>query len=375
MNKPEDISIGIIGGGPAGLSAAICLAEKGIDVEVFEKGDWPIDKVCGEGILPIGVEFLESHNILENIGAENYRKFFGIRYIDGRKTAHADFKQGFGLGIRRTALSEGLVKRANEFSNISLNSSCELDSINKFDNTVEILIRRNENLEKYNFDYLISCDGLRSKTRRLLYLDETSSNNIQRIGARVHYQSRPWSDRVEVYWHNGIECYITPVSEELIELAFIWNHEIVKPQNFGGLEEGLKHFFPDIFDRFKDNKKITNLRSIGPLALKSKRAFKDRVILLGDAYFYLDGITGEGISMAFAESEILTDCLMFDKKTFPNNYESRIKSRIKNHIFVTRLALFFSNKPKLRRLAFSILTKNIFSNLLEINMGRKRLIF
>ena len=42
----------IAGGGPAGLAAAIALRQKGLDVLVADALWPPIDKACGEGLMP-----------------------------------------------------------------------------------------------------------------------------------------------------------------------------------------------------------------------------------------------------------------------------------------------------------------------------------
>ena len=42
----------IVGGGPAGLAAAIALRQKGLDVLVADALRPPIDKACGEGLMP-----------------------------------------------------------------------------------------------------------------------------------------------------------------------------------------------------------------------------------------------------------------------------------------------------------------------------------
>ena len=89
----NNLSFGIIGGGPAGLATAICLAEKGFEVTLFEKGVFPVDKVCGEWIMPTGVGFLEQHEVLSLINPNDKKVFQGVRYISNNsKTLEGRFK-------------------------------------------------------------------------------------------------------------------------------------------------------------------------------------------------------------------------------------------------------------------------------------------
>src|SRR3979490_781323 len=48
----EGTSVLVIGGGPAGLAVAIAARMKGFDVTVADGAKPPIDKACGEGLMP-----------------------------------------------------------------------------------------------------------------------------------------------------------------------------------------------------------------------------------------------------------------------------------------------------------------------------------
>ena len=138
----NNLSFGIIGGGPAGLATAICLAERGFEVTLFEKSTFPIDKVCGEGIMLTGVEFLEQHEVLNLISPNDKREFYGVRYVaNNAKTLEGKFKSGFGLGIKRTVLSEALYKKLMHFSNVKIYEKSEIINSTTPMNTMRISSR------------------------------------------------------------------------------------------------------------------------------------------------------------------------------------------------------------------------------------------
>src|SRR4051794_41399947 len=99
----------VVGGGPAGLATAIRARLAGLGVTVIDRARPPIDKACGEGLMPDAVARLREIGVVPR-----GLSFRGIRYFDRGVVAEGLFPQSGGLGVRRTELHEALVRRAGE---------------------------------------------------------------------------------------------------------------------------------------------------------------------------------------------------------------------------------------------------------------------
>ena len=107
---PKPVDVFVIGGGPAGLATAIAARRHGLSVMVADGAIPPIDKPCGEGLMPDGVEALHQLGITIS-GSEAY-PFAGIRFVSDGVTAEAAFPRGTAYGIRRTHLHRIMLDHA-----------------------------------------------------------------------------------------------------------------------------------------------------------------------------------------------------------------------------------------------------------------------
>src|SRR5579864_5254821 len=107
---PLKTDVFIVGGGPAGLAAAIAARQKGFRVGIADSATPPVDKACGEGLMPDGIAALRELGI--TIPAAQRFPFRGIRFVEGNLAAQSDFSNERGSGIRRTTLHTALAERA-----------------------------------------------------------------------------------------------------------------------------------------------------------------------------------------------------------------------------------------------------------------------
>lgn len=376
MEKIQKILI--VGGGPAGLMTALILSEQPVELTLIEKYDWPIDKVCGEGIMPKGLEILKKYGVAERISNNAGRFFTGITYFDA-VCAVGKFKSGSGYVVRRTALSQALHDAVKARQNVRLLSNTELIAYQQESESLSVSVRQGRNMENLSlgqFDLIIGCDGLRSKVRKLAGLETAPLGKQNRIGARVHFQIAPWSTQVEVYWSSGIECYVVPVADDCIEFVFGWNQDLlqIKTGRPNKLRAKLFSYFPQLASIVEAQVQLSELEAIGSFARQAVTSYADRVVLIGDANFFLDPITGEGLSMAFEQAEILGQFLpVLHRQAGGDSFRLEILKLKRRYLRVTRILLFLSQHYLLRQfiLVILVLVPKLFQHLLEVNMGSR----
>src|SRR3984893_15801171 len=105
-----DTDVFVIGGGPAGLAAAIAARSRGLRVVVADGNRPPIDKACGEGLMPDSIA--AANRIGIELPAREGFCFRGIRFQGEGHSVAAESPHGNGADYRRTLLHQHLIEQA-----------------------------------------------------------------------------------------------------------------------------------------------------------------------------------------------------------------------------------------------------------------------
>jgi flavin-dependent dehydrogenase len=351
MTLPRETDVFIAGGGPAGLAAAIAARERGLRVLVADASHPPVEKPCGEGLMPDALAALCRLGV--SIGPEASYPFSGIRFLGGGAVSEASFPDGCGLGVRRPALHQLLVGRAAEAGA----SLC-------WDTRVSRLCAEGVVLDNgmVRSRWIIGADGVNSRVRLWAGLDRCT-HNATRFGFRRHYRVAPWSDCVEIYWGDTGQFYITPVSRQEICVVFLSRDRRQR------IDDALPKF-PELQARLRGAGATDAERGAISVSRRFHSVVRGRVALIGDASASVDAVTGEGLCLVFCQAWALADALASGEL---RSYEAAHTRLLKRPVLIERLMLLMDRSPWVRRRALGALAARpaIFSSLLAAHVGSR----
>jgi menaquinone-9 beta-reductase len=346
---PRVTDLFVIGGGPAGLAAAIAARRRGLDVTVADCSTPPIDKACGEGIMPDGLAAAASLGL--HLDASLGRTFPGIAFHDGETTVSARFPNGNGLGIRRMALHQAMVDHAIE-AGVRLAwgvrvSAIAADSVMAGERRV---VTR----------WIAGADGGSSTVRGWAGLD-AAHRVSRRYGFRRHYRVAAWNDHMEIHWGDGCQLYITPVAEREVCVVLI-------SRDAGARLEAALPRFPKVARRLAEAEAVNAERGGVSASRNLKSVWRGNVALIGDASGSVDAITGEGLCLLFQQATALAGAIEAGDLSIYQDEHRRIGRRPR---FMAWMMLLMDRRNGLRHRAIRALASSprLFAQMLAAHVG------
>ena len=336
----QSTDVFVIGGGPAGLAAAIAARRKGFAVTLADGARPPIDKACGEGLMPDGLAALRSLGVAWD--GPPGQPFHGIRFVDRGISAEAAFPEGHALGVRRTVLHSRMVEAAAVAGVRMLWGT----PVSMADQPIPAR-------------WIVGADGFHSRVRRWAGIAAKPLVS-QRFGFRIHYRVAPWTDYMELHWGAGCQIYVTPIGPQEVCAALISRNRRLR------LDEALAQF-PQLAARLANAPRVTTERGAVTATRSLPRVYRGNVALIGDASGSVDAITGEGLCIAFHQAIALADALASGDLA---RYQSAHRTLARRPTMMSKLMLTMDRRSWLRTPAFRVMASEprIFQTLLSFHL-------
>lgn len=338
----------VVGGGPAGLATAIAARQRGLDVVVVDGWQPPVDKPCGEGLMPDACAALATFGV--TLLPEESHPFHGIEFISGPRRVNALFPDGAGIGVRRTVLHRAMIARAEALA-VSLRWRSPVTGLHPEGARIGKQVIRSR--------WVVGADGGDSRVRRWAGLDRITRQ--RRFAFRRHYGISPWTDYMELHWGRNAQIYVTPVACDEVCVAVVSHDPHLR------LDQALQEF-PEIASRLQGAASSSTERGAVSSSRKLRKVFRDRVVLVGDASGTVDCITGEGLGLAFRQASLLADCLAQNDL---RPYQRQHAKLARRPALMSRLLLALDSQSSLRERAMGIFSREpqLFGRMVAMHVG------
>ena len=341
MKKVNEIAI--IGGGLAGLTAAIDLSRRNFKVMLFEKHNYPKHKVCGEFISNEVLPYLKDLGL--DIASLHPTKINKTELsTHSGETITTDLPLG-GFGVSRYQLDNYLFK---EF--IALGGEIINDSVTSVDYIKDSFVIETQLKTTYTSKIVLGAFGKRSnldiQMRRKFTLQKSPW-----LAVKAHYTGDFPNDLVGLHNFEGGYCGVSKVENDTINICYLVQYKSFKKyKNIEEFQEKVLYKNKKLEAIFQKGKMIFEKPlTISQISFEDKPKTENHMLMIGDAAGLIHPLGGNGMAMAMhsakISSKLVTEFLegKISRTALESKYEAIWNKTFKNRIrfgrFLSKLLL------------------------------------
>ena len=355
--------VAVIGAGPAGSSAALALARKGLAVVLIEKASLPRYKTCGGGVLHRAYRLLPPR--MEEVVE---RKFNSVQlnFLGSELNFVATRSRPMVYMMMRADLDCLLACEARQ-AGVHIVESCPVRNVIVKDHFVEVFGDQGV----FRAKFIVAADGVHSATAKAV-----GWSGLPSLAPALEYEVHLVDEDFERFGK------IPRFDFNSIEAGYAWVFPKRTHLSVGILS--MRCVSPDLQAKLQDYMEfigITRVQKIErhgfliPMVPRREPLARGRVLLVGDAAGLVDPVTAEGISYAVQSGQLaaaaLADCQL-DVCKVGKLYQSLLETNILRDLRAGRfLANVLYNYPKLRNWAFRGRGQKLSDFVADVVMGER----
>ena len=313
--------VAIIGGGPAGSTAAALLARASRKVILFEREKFPRFHI-GESLLPFSMKAFTRLGLHEKFLRAGFMKKFGGEIVGACSETGTKFyfKDGYrsqtdhAYQVTRGDFDKVLLDHAAECG-AEIREETSVDQVDFLEENVELRIKSNGSSHSIRARYIIDASGRTSVLGRQFRIKKTY-DHLQKLSIFAHYDG--------VWRAEGIDGTLTvliraidrwfwliPLTAERTSVGVVLDSEIFRRSKLNAgefLDQALAEQ-PFIAKRMTNARRVSQVYVEADFSYRSARLHGDRWLLAGDAAGFIDPIFSSGVFLAVYSGELAADAL------------------------------------------------------------------
>jgi flavin-dependent dehydrogenase len=349
----------ILGGGLAGLTAAIHLSKLGHQVTIIEKNEYPKHKVCGEYISNEVIKYFEWLGLQDILAQSHSINIFRLE-VNQKDFSEVQLPLG-GFGISRYLLDDFLHQKAKSQNCTFIHES--VIDVSFADNVFKIRLSSGQELE---CKIAIGSFGKRSNIDVSLKRGFIQKKSHW-LAVKSHYHGNFEDGVVGLYPFHGGYCGVSKVENDKINICYIVQTEIFKKyKNIPEFTEqilfenlGLKNILNNSASLFE------NPLTISQISFDHKKTVENHILMIGDSAGLIHPLCGNGMAMAIHSakiaSELIDDALKkkhFSRILLEQNYQKKWNQTFNNRLSMGRILSTLLLNPFLTKLSLKTVAKS-----------------
>lgn len=339
----------IIGGGLAGLTGAIHLSKKGLNVTLIEKSEYPRHKVCGEYISNEILPYLLWLDIDVLQFSPEKISTFEFTTQNG-KIARTKLPLG-GFGISRYMLDNILYQKALSNGCVILKETVTDIS---FDNDEFSVTIPNQILSA---KLVLGAFGKRSNIDQFMSRDFITKKSPW-LAVKAHYSGKISNDIVALHNFNGGYCGVSKVENNIINICYLADYATFK--KYKNIEEYQKNvlykneYLKSVFKN--SNLLFDKPLTISQISFDKKQPVENHILMIGDSAGLIHPMCGNGMAMAIHSAKIASEIIL-------DYHSGKIESRnLLEKSYAKQWKKNFGKRLLMGRLLARILTNKTITN-------------
>ena len=319
--KTDMYDVAIVGGGPAGSTAATLLARAGRRVVGLEREKFPRFHI-GESLLPFSTQTFDRLGVREKLDRTFLPKYGGeIVAACGTRGVKFYFKDGFrsrrdrAYQVTRSEFDKLLLDHSRE-NGAEVREETEVKKIAFKPDRVTIDIETSTGAsEALEARYLLDCSGRQTVLGNFYNLKRTY-DHLQKFSVFAHYENVDRADGIDgtlIRMVRGLDrwFWMIPLTQTRMSIGVVMDSATFRAMRFSpeaALEKCIAEQ-PMVFERMKRAERVSPVYSAGDYSYRNAKFFGDRWLLAGDAAAFIDPVFSSGVFLAIMSAEKAADTL------------------------------------------------------------------